>query len=57
MTAPGDPVVTVCGLPDDAPPELLAALAAIGRAAAEAFGEPGEPVEVVISDGPCGCDP
>lgn len=45
-----DPPVTVCGLPDDAPPELGRALAELGRAAAEAFGEP---VEVIVSDGPC----
>lgn len=37
---PTRPVVTVCGLPEDPSPDLLRALAALGAAAAEAFGEP-----------------
>lgn len=51
------PVVTVCGLPDDPDPALVAALEALGRAAFEAFGEP---ATVVLEDGPCpdpGCAP
>lgn len=53
MTARKEPTVTVCGLDPDAPPELLTALAALGRAAAEAFGED---ATVVLENGPCGCE-
>lgn len=45
--------VTVCGLPDDTPPEVLRALADLARAARDAFGEPDDAVTVFVSDGPC----
>jgi hypothetical protein len=56
VTRPEEPQITVCGLSEDVPPEVLRALADIGRAAAEAFGEPGDPVTIVFEDGPCGCE-
>jgi hypothetical protein len=45
--------VTVHGIDEDTPPELLAALERIGRAAVEAFGEPGDTATVIVEDGPC----
>jgi hypothetical protein len=37
---PAVPVVTVCGLPEQVPPELVRALAELGMAAARAFDVP-----------------
>jgi hypothetical protein len=45
-TDPNVPVVTVCGLPEQIPPQLLRALADLGTAAAAAFDVPYTVVEV-----------